>query len=281
MKKLLVLTDFTANAQHAEAAAVRICSKSKMDLLLYHAAEEMVAIPAGCNATFVIGANPAREQYKVKLIKEVETLKHIAVGIGGYLPTISFICSEDNLGDDIKRLSERTDIHLVIIGGRLGKRLDHLLSGSETKEVIDNSRKPVLIIPEGVRAEGLKKVIFATDFAKADQSAVRFLVELTHVLGLELEAAHVVKRGELYDDFDREVAFCAFLEQQGIPYETLFHNTVTPRLKAHCYQTGAGLLAMTHGHHSWISRLFSHSESEAVIDSKDIAVMLFPPKINN
>jgi nucleotide-binding universal stress UspA family protein len=36
MKKLLVLTDFTANAAHAAKAAVQFSSKLHADLLLYH-----------------------------------------------------------------------------------------------------------------------------------------------------------------------------------------------------------------------------------------------------
>ncbi|MEN0054235.1 MAG: universal stress protein [Mucilaginibacter sp.] len=269
MKKLLVLTDFTANARHAEAAAVRICVKLKMDMLLYHSTEEVTAIPAGCQATFVVGANQVMDDNKVKLLGEVESLKRIAIQKADYLPTISFISGEDSFKDDIKRLTERPEIYLVIVGGRSGKKLDSVLFGSKIKEVVENSLKPVLIIPEGTHTDELKKVVFATDFAKGDKTAVHSLIALTRSLGLNLEAVHVVKPGELYEDFDHELSFRTFLEQEGVPYETLFGNMVAPRLKAHCYQTGVGLLAMTHGHHSWVSRLFGHSLPPVILDATD------------
>ncbi|MCQ6961513.1 universal stress protein, partial [Mucilaginibacter aquariorum] len=48
-------------------------------------------------------------------------------------------------------------------------------------------------------------------------------------------------------------------------------------LQHYCKQNGVDMLAMTHGEHSFIARLFGHSETRAMLADQSLPVMVFPP----
>lgn len=281
MKKLLVLTDFTANAAHATRAAVQLSSKLHADILLYHSVQSLPVIPDYSGGAFVTEAadilfNDCKEQ----LNKEAESLRSVTIKTGGYHPKISCINDDGTLGDNIKKLSGQQDIQMVIMGGRSGGALDHLLTGSETAKVIRGSQKPVLVIPAKANLDILEKIVFASDFSAADISAVKYLLEMAHLLGVRLEIVHVVPVGEVVTNIQPEIAFREYLNQldnNRVSYQQLHGDHISQLLQEHCRVASADVLAMTHGHHDFISRVFGHSETKEAIAQDNLAVLIFPP----
>ncbi|MCR8557804.1 universal stress protein [Mucilaginibacter sp. BJC16-A38] len=281
MKKLLVLTDFTANAAHAAIAAVRLCGKLNTDLLLYHTVQYIPVVPdynAGSYVTVTAGI--LFKDTEENLSREAASLRSLEQNFPGYQPRISYVNGEGDLSENIKALSGQQDIRLVVMGGRSGGALDHLITGSDTAAVIRKARKPVLIIPEKVELTELKKVVFATDFGVADISAVNYLLEIAPPLGFKLEVVHVVRPGEVVTEIQPEVAFRKYLnhlDSYQITYRQLSGDRISQRLQDYCHETGACLLAMTPGHHDFIFRVFGHSETKETIAQHGLAVLIFPP----
>lgn len=281
MKKLLVLTDFTANAAHAAAASVRLCGKLNTDLLLYHTVQSIPVMPDFSGGPYVTeAADILFNDSKERLNKEAGSLQSVAVQANGYHPEISSTGGEGSLGVNIKMLSEPQDIRLVVMGGRSGGALDHLLLGSATAAVIRDARKPVLIIPETTELSELKKIVFATDFGSSDISAINYLLEMAQQLDVQLEVVHVALPAESVAGLQSEIALREYvnrLNDTRISYKQLSGDRVSQRLQHYCRECGAGLLAMTHAHHDLISRIFGHSESQVVISGQQLAVLIFPP----
>jgi nucleotide-binding universal stress UspA family protein len=281
MKKLLVLTDFTTNAAHAAVAAVQLCGKLNTDLQLNHSVLYVPVISDYTYGSYVTEtADTLFNDSKEQLNKEAESLKSLALETAGYHPEITFTSGEGNLSDNIKALSGQQDIQLVVMGGRSGGALDHLLTGSETAAVTRNARKPVLVIPETADLASLKKIVFATDFGTADISAVNYLLELALPLGLQLEVVHIVRPGEVVTEIQPELAFREYLNHRDndqVSYKQLLGKQVSQRLQDHCHEAGAGILAMTHYNHDLMSRMFGHSETKKAIAHQSLAVLIFPP----
>jgi nucleotide-binding universal stress UspA family protein len=281
MRKLLVLTDFTANAAHAAKAAVQFSSKLHADLLLYHSVQSLPIVPDYSGGPYVTeAANILFNDCKEQLNKEAEPLRSLPIKTDGYHPKISCINGEGTLGDNIKELSGQQGIQMVIMGGRSGGLLDHLLTGSETAKVIREAKKPVLIIPAKANLDIIEKIVFATDFSAADISAVRYLLEIAHLLGVHLEIVHVAPAGEVVTDVLPEIAFREYLNQldnNRVSYQQLNGDHISQLLQEHCHVTGADVLAMTRGHHDFISRVFGHSETRQAIAQDKLAVLIFPP----
>lgn len=280
MKQLLLLTDFTANSAHAATTALWLCKKLNTDLLLYHSVQYVPFVNDYTYGSYVTEtADSLFEESKEKLTKEVEALQPLTLQIPGFQPKINYESGEGYLGNNVNKLSGQEQISLIVMGGRTGGPLDHLLTGSETSAVIRNIKKPLLVIPEKADLKKLVKIVFATDFSATDTEAIDYLLELAYLLKLQIEVVHILKPGSSTLGIEREVEFRKYLnslDQQIISYKAIFSEHIVQRLQDYCKETNAHLLAMTHARYDFISRLFNHSETKEVIANQQVAVMIFP-----
>jgi len=281
MKKLLVLTDFTSNSAHAATIAVGICNRLGTDLLLYHSIQYVPLVTDYTYGTYITGtANTLFKESREKLTQEAESLQPMALRNNVYHPIIRCESGEGNLGANVKKITKKMDIIMVVMGGRSGGALDHLLTGSETTAVIKNAMKPVLVIPEKADLNSINRVIFATDFGTADIAALKYLTEIATPLGFEIEVVHVERPHTTSTGIEREVTFREYLNELGsekISYGSIIGKHAVPRLQDYCKETSSVILAMTHGSQGFISRLFDHSETKEVIAHQQVAVIIFPP----
>ncbi|MCQ6961619.1 universal stress protein, partial [Mucilaginibacter aquariorum] len=263
MKKLLVLTDFTANAFHAAGAALHLARKMDTGILLYHTLPYIPLIPSDSGGPYVTEtATMLFEDSKERLIREADKLREVAA-MRGYAAEITERSGDGSLGDLITELTEDPDVELVVMGGRSGGALDHLLSGSDTAAVIRKAKKPVLVIPLAASGDIPKKMLFASDFGDFDIPAVSYLHQLAARLGTQLDIVHMVPHGEVVTEIGAEVAFRKYLDQHHLNFNQVFAEDVHQGLQHYCKQNGVDMLAMTHGEHSFIARLFGHSETRA------------------
>ncbi|MCD0487826.1 universal stress protein [Pedobacter sp. MC2016-14] len=280
MKQLLVLSDFTANSAHAALMAVRLCEKLNIDLLLYHSVPFVPLLPDynyGAYATEIteILFNESIE----KLKKEVKILESINGKDSDYFPKINYQINEGRLENNLETLAEKWDISFVVMGGRSGRAIDHLLSGSQTAAVLRDFDKPILVIPEKAELIDLKKIIFATNFNASDITALLFLIDISQFLDVQIEVVHVPQSEYTYAEIEAEVAFRKYLDglqQSRVSYTQIYGKHVGQRLQDYCEETGAAMLAMTRGHHNIISRLFGHSETKEVTTNQQVSVLIFP-----
>jgi nucleotide-binding universal stress UspA family protein len=278
MKMLLVLTDFTSNASHAEGAAIKLSAKLGTGIMLYHTMPYIPLIPSDSGSPYVNETESIiTEDNKELLIQEADKLREIAVITQQGQIHIETAYGEGGLGDIIADVSDDQEIKMVIMGGRSGSTIEHLLNGSDTANVIRKSRKPVLVIPATLQWDIPQKIVFATDFGETDMQAVEFLINLTELLNAQLNILHVFQPDKEVSDLGPEIAFRRFIDHNNITYEEVVEEDVHIGLENYCRANGFGLLAMVHGHHSFIGRLFGHSESRALIADQLLPVIVFPP----
>lgn len=281
MEKLLVLTDFSANARHAETAALDLSSKLSAQLALYYILPYAPLIPSDTAGPYVTETTELLfEDSKERLAQEADRLREVAV-MTGNPAEIKGHHGEGNVGDIIADLTQAPEIKLVVMGGRSGGALAHLLMGSTTAAVMRKSHKPVLVVPAAASLTIPEKAVFATNFAAADMPAIDFLLKLARALHFQLEVIHVLRPGEVITEIGAEVAFRKFLAHRGLGCKQVFGEGLQPTLQHYCKENEADLLAMTHQHHSFVSRLFGHSESKAAIAQQQLAVLVFPSDFNN
>lgn len=278
MKKLLVLTDFTANATHAETAALHLAVRLGDGVLLYHTLPYIPLIPNDSGGPYMAAtAGMLFEDSKERLMQEADKLREIAVMTPGQAVSIEEKNGEGRLGDVINELTADPEIEMVIMGGRSGGALEHIFSGSDTSVIIRKALKPVLIIPAHMAWDIPHNLVFATDFGIADIPAVSYLKELSSRLEFTLHTVHIVRQSEVVTEIGAEVAFLEYLHEQQLNYTQVFAGNVHEGLRKYCDEQGAALLAMTHDQHSFISRLFRQSESMAAITDQTLPVLVFPP----
>jgi nucleotide-binding universal stress UspA family protein len=278
MKKLLVLTDFSANSAHAETIALHLSAKLNADIILYHTLPYIPMALSNSEEPLVIeSTDMLYESSQEQLKKEAGDLETLRTETAGRHIRIECKSGDGNLADNVLQLTSGEDIDMVIMGSRSGGAISHLLTGSDTSEVINKATKPVWVIPVTVEWNIPKKVLFATDFGATDLPAVDFLLDLAKAFNFQLEIIHVLRPDEVITEIGPEMAFRKFLAHRKLNCQQVFGERLQPTLQHYCAENDIDLLAMTHQHHSFVSKLFGRSASKAAIAQQQLAVLVFPP----
>ncbi|MFD2873731.1 universal stress protein [Mucilaginibacter ximonensis] len=285
MKTILMLTDFSENADHAAKTTAKVALPLKADILLYHTYYDHPILPSYAGGPWVIDELVFRkDESTAKLSQLAIQLRQMMAELAkdGFKPKIDYQCGEGSLGKNTAAIIRENNIGLVVIGSRTGSAIDHLIFGSDTMDVIDHANCPVLIIPLKAELNAPKKVTLAISFELSAINAISYLIDLGKQLGFHLEIVHVSLREEK-DDPVKEGAILAYInsiKQQDITYREISGKNVTQQLSSLCKGDGSDLLALVHHRDGFFSGLFDRSTTAAALDNQHIPLMVIPAEMN-
>jgi len=186
MRTILLPTDFSANANNALNYAVEIAELTGSSLQLLHVYTPKVPPNSVIRALITDEILDAKKENLEKLIIQSDTIKsmypklHVAVRSEAG-ETISTILSCAN---EIKP-------ELIIMGTLGASNITRMLFGSNTSEVISQSRFPVLCIPTQCSFQLPKQILFATNFSFDDLKGITQLASLAKLFKSEIIVGHV------------------------------------------------------------------------------------------
>jgi len=173
MKKILVPTDFSAQAENALKVAAQLARKHKSEIYLLH----MLELPLGLvDQTSSGGGSLPESLFFMKLahkrFKEVLSSDYLK-GITVY-ETVLF----QNTFDGITEVANKNKVDLIIMGSHGASGFKEMFIGSNTEKVVRTSNTPVLVIKNEHEKFAVKNFVFASDFSqecvKPFKSAVKF-----------------------------------------------------------------------------------------------------------
>lgn len=158
MKKILVPTDFSAQAENALKVAANMVANNGGEIYLHHSAEiplhlansgETRSLP---EAIYFIRLAEKKfsELLKKPYLKDIRI--HETIGHG-------------EIYDDVKVATYRNDIDLVVMGSHGSSGFKEMFIGSNTEKVVRTSEIPVLVIKNEHENFKVKDFVFATDFS--------------------------------------------------------------------------------------------------------------------
>ncbi|TWF44958.1 nucleotide-binding universal stress UspA family protein [Chitinophaga polysaccharea] len=189
MKTILVPTDFSDTAYNAATYALSLARNlGTTRIVLYHAYELIVPIPD--IPTMIPMVNPddlraASIEGLEKMKKELDTLVP---------PGSTLVTRADNtlLAATIEEVCKNEAADLIVMGITGGSKLEEVLVGSNTIDVVKNTSYPVLIVPGGAKYKPIEKIVFAVDLRKiAETTPVEPLKKLLHIFNAELHVINI------------------------------------------------------------------------------------------
>lgn len=189
MKTILVPTDFSDTAYNAATYALSLARNlGTTRIILYHAYELIVPIPD--IPTMIPMVNPddlraASIEGLEKMKKELDTLVP---------PGSTLVTRADNtlLAATIEEVCKNEEADLIVMGITGGSKLEEVLVGSNTIDVVKNTSYPVLIVPGGAKYKPIEKIVFAVDLRKiAETTPVEPLKKLLHIFNAELHVINI------------------------------------------------------------------------------------------
>ncbi|WP_160712387.1 universal stress protein [Chitinophaga solisilvae] len=189
MKTIIVPTDFSDTAYNAAAYALSLAPALGVTrIVLYHAYELIMPIPDV--PTSIPMVNP--EDLRASSLDGLEKMKKeltplLAAGT-------SLVVRADNtiLAATIDDVSKQEEADLIVMGITGGSKMEEILIGSNTIDVVKNTTCPVLIIPGNTTFKPVKKIVFACDLRKvADTTPIAPLKKLLAAFQAELYVINI------------------------------------------------------------------------------------------
>lgn len=212
VKKILLPTDFSDNAQNALIFALELAKKTGAQLELLHCIEEPYNFA------------PMVDQIMQQIVQKSEQLfdnikddihkNHRYTGID-VQTSIQTGKSTLTILEEAKK--EHSDI--IVMGTRGRSGVERFLYGSTTAHVVQHSNIPVLIIPQNAVFKGFEHILFATDYHDGDLQALNYVAQLAELFDSGINVFH----SSIENDLRSEIMFLGFrqLVKNTIAYSNI------------------------------------------------------------
>lgn len=188
MKTFLYATDFSQNSVAALLFAHALSQELDAKLVVLHVFELPMTFASTVSNTYTRMEVRAFAEHREKLLAFcAEHLKQPPADLD-----ITYQIDEGKpISEIIIKNALEVKADLIVVGAKGGSRLKVAFLGSTTTALIDTAPCPVLAVPNDVDFQGIKKMVYATDFEGADIFTVEKMIQLAEPLDIELHLVHI------------------------------------------------------------------------------------------
>lgn len=262
MKKILVPTDFSDNANKALSFAIAIANRFKAGILLYH----VYSIGSSAAETFKSKVDEIVREDKEKAMKQVIAQFKPMLEPGS---EIDGRVARGNVEDLIVSKADKEHFDIVVMGTEGETGMATVLFGSTAREVIRRTDTPVIAIPAGAEPRPVQHIILAEDGQGiSSKSKLDTLIEMARSSNAKITIFH-----KQMDEEAKELhpSIAAALEELDYSYHSVETSIddVSDSIKAFVEaQEQADLLCLINRRKGWLARMFKENvTSDSLIDS--------------
>lgn len=226
MKNILLLNDFSPEAEHATELALLLAGKTNTNLYVWNTlsnpekpVKAEVALTA--NNELLIDTQPDKYGW----IEKLESKLHWQTGLK---PVVHFIEDAGLAPENILTLTNRYDIGMLVKG--IAEDEDGVLH-VETSVLNSATRSgcPVLVVPEKYPCRPFEKFVYPTDLRFCRQEVIRFLCKYARSLNSSILVANIPAKG--LPHMDNNYALGVFKDEiMNIHnYENIYFSNVRER----------------------------------------------------
>ncbi|MGF1926021.1 MAG: universal stress protein [Bacteroidia bacterium] len=278
MKKILIPIDYSDYSNNAVDYAISIANKINADIHLCHALDVPDLNPmAGAMLWPLENFSELYRESDEELQTFVEKLKTTKP----IVPNITFSTETGSVKFIINKLTKEIHFDLIIMGLAGAGKLNRFFLGSNSRDVIENCKVPVLLIPKETSYQPFKKVAFATDLSESDINSVHHLTRLLALFNPEILLVHVSEQPS--DFHDPRTPANVFLNNvtcklnySKIYYRQIKANGVDEGLKWLSENAQIDMLAMIHRHSSIFSRMLEGSHTQKMATAVHLPLLVMP-----
>jgi len=271
MKRILVPTDFSNQAENALKVAVEIATKNNSEIFIIHSLEMPLHISSGGDS----GGMPESlffiklaERHFEELLEKpylADLEIHEAIGHG-------------EVYNDINEVAQSKGIDLIVMGSHGISGFKEMFIGSNTEKVVRTADVPVLVIKNEHESFDITNFVFATDFSEKCCSSFEEAKKFAEDVNAQMNLLYVNTPGNFVTTADANKKMNDFIKDVDIKNYTLniYNDTsVEKGILNFAKETKASLIGMsTHGRKG-ISHFFNGSISEDLVNHANRPVITF------
>jgi nucleotide-binding universal stress UspA family protein len=263
MNTIVCPTDFSDCADNAVLYANQLAIRSQARLILVHSTFVPDAMPyAGISmhaATSTYGEEMMYQDRLVSLCQELK--KHNPNSLVtyetkvGYRPVI----------DEIAYVADKENADLIVMGTSGAHGLKEIVLGSNTADVIEISRLPVLVVPAHASFSPIHTIVFAADLTREHPANVALTVELAKLLGAEINFLHILKEDNFMSGSTAKIEYSRSFSDIGydkVSFHTQEDSDIERGILTFSKTKNADLIVMVNHEQSFWRSIFSSSHTK-------------------
>jgi nucleotide-binding universal stress UspA family protein len=273
MKKILVPTDFSANARRAMHFATRMVQSNKeAHITFFHVSSEPIptafskkdfqaSLQEHLNEDVKKLQDSVLEMYRNMLVKEGEINEVALVKYGKF-------------SEEIVTTVQELGIDLVIMGTFGASGLKKVFVGSNTADVMEKVPCSVLAIPDEYSNAPVTRIAYATDFMNVEDGLEK-IVSFAKYFNASIELFHVFTVGKGQTDpttFDRQGFLNDLKQKFGYEHITLAFvklndggDDLIDGIESYVAQKRPSIIAMATYEKMWYETIFKPSKTKQMI----------------
>tara|TARA_R110000850_G_scaffold199977_1_gene326156 strand:+ start:60064 stop:60888 length:825 start_codon:yes stop_codon:yes gene_type:complete len=272
MKKILVPTDFSKQAEQALKVAAQLARKHNSEIYLLH----MLELPLNLVDAANNGGSLPESIFFMKLahkrFEEVLSADYLE-GITVY-ETVQF----QEAFDGIIGEANKHEVDLIVMGSHGASGFKEMFIGSNTEKVVRTSNIPVLVIKNEHTKFSINNFVFATDFSDECKKPFKEAIKFAEAVGATLHLLFINTATNFMTTMEAQKVMADFMKGIEIDSHTLniYNDTSVEKGVLNFAQSiNADLIGMaTHGRKG-LSHFFNGSVSEDLVNHAKRPVITF------
>lgn len=286
MKTIAVLIDFSERSEHIAKYALHLAKKIKADVLLFNA----FLVPADVPMAAAQMAWPVYEYDEIKkdaektLKKLCDKLKH---GLnerplpGAFMPAITCRCEEGPVVNTLETLEQDKNIMLLVAGTHGADTVSTFVLGNNCRELIDDTKLPLLLIPENAAIKHIERLIFASDLDPNDVKYINAIAGLAHQYAANIVIGNVnpelpadTKHNKAENSFMQEVVLK--VDYKRISYRNFPNEDVKKGLAWVLETEKPDMLVMVHRKSNLLDFFLKSSVTKKIAAKTTVPLLVYP-----
>lgn len=272
MKTFIVPTDFSTTARNAAIYAVQIAATVQdSKIILYNVFDKNTAgiqhlsidqTPISAKEAMEL----AMESIKTEMLEYNESAN------------ISCIAEQSNsFLDSLEKFTLSQEADLIVMGITETNRMEQILVGSNTLDMVNRNVCPVIIVPPHSRFKGIKKILLASDFKDVEKTmpakSIQTLLDLfksdVHVVNVDSD--HFVELTEEYKEEKAKMEL--ILEGYNTEYSFIRQYDFIEAIGQFASDKNIDLILTLPRKHSLLSKMFVTSTTKKLAYQSELPIV--------
>jgi len=281
MEKIIINIDFFDHADYLIDYGLEMARELSGNIQLIHVVESreigMEASPnghmtdAGIEQTLLTSNKENADKWMQEKVRKIEEQIKGNISIEGKV--IIGIKPDVLLSE-----SSNKETELILTEEEHESGLIAKIAGSDTKMIIDEAKCPVLFIPRNYAFKGIKQIIYATDYEKADIDTLQKTINLFKVFDPSITAVHQTKN----IDFQMKIKQRGFLDivRQKLDFDQINFITVdgqkdVQEIIDYAQKIDCDMIIVLKQNRDFLEKLFHSSSSHKIVAKSNIPVLVY------
>lgn len=261
MKRIICPIDFSEAANNAVEFSANLAAGFKGELTLLHIVPKMALQDVSNKNSDLLSTIVEREKEA-----DAKLQTYCSMVEEQYQVTCKTKIKTYNAGLE-KALAiemDEEDYELIVMGTSGADDFNQLFFGTHTYHVIRKTTIPLLLIPKGCSFEGLRRVVYASDYNHEDVQTLEKILRITNVFNSTIDFLHVSshdtpKSEEIFQLFKDLYQDRLALSEDKITFQRVVDKDVARAIDQYMEASKSDLLVLQAEHRNLVQRLFHES----------------------